>query len=112
MAADFEFIGMRVFTPASLLILISGIWLVASSHGEFHFSQFWVYSSLVAFAYSFLSGALYVTPRLKRAKAAWAEEGAASEQGAKIMHGLMVVSRIELAILVFIVYDMVAKPFS
>lgn len=112
MAADFEFIGTRIFTPASLLILISGIWLVATSDGEFAFRQFWVYSSLAAFAYSFASGLLYLSPQLAKAKEVWAAEGATSERGAQIMRRLLVVSRIELAILFFVVFNMVVKPFS
>jgi uncharacterized membrane protein len=112
LAADFEFVGTRVFAPSSLLILLSGIWLVVRSQGEFAFREFWIWSALVAFAYSFLSGLLYLTPRLEKAKKVWLEEGPSSEQGAQIMHGLFVVARIELAVLVFIIYDMVAKPFS
>jgi len=112
MAADFEFVGTRIFTPASLLIVLSGIWLVTTSDGEFAFDQFWVYASLFAFAYSFLSGALYLSPHLGRAKRVWAEQGATSPEGRKIMRGLIVMSRVELIVLVFIVWDMVAKPFS
>ena len=111
MAGHFEFVGMRVFTPASLAVLITGIWMTVSEE-EWGFDQFWVLAALAMFAFSFLSGALYLGPQLGRAKKIWDAEGPTSEAGAAIMRRLFIVSRIELVLLFLIVYDMVFKPFS
>ena len=78
MAGHFEFIGTRVFTPCSLLVLVTGVWLVLISDGEWAFSQLWVWSSLVLFAVSFGLGAFYLGPSLAKAKKRWTDEGPSS----------------------------------
>jgi len=111
MAGHFEFIGMRVFTPSSLLVLVTGVWLVLISDGEWAFSQFWVWSSLVMFAISFGLGLLYLGPSLGKAKAIWTEEGPSSERAAAIIARLFLIARIDLVLLLLIVFVMVMKPF-
>jgi uncharacterized membrane protein len=109
MAGDFEFIGTRVFTPASLLLLGLGIWMVII--GPWNFGMTWIDLGLAMFAYSFVSGAFYLGPQLTRVKAIAAAEGPASEQVTILVRRLFVVSRVELTFLVLIVLDMVLKPF-
>jgi uncharacterized membrane protein len=109
MAGDFEFIGTRVFTPASLLLLGLGIWMVII--GPWNFGMTWIDLGLAMFAYSFVSGAFYLGPQLNRVKSIAEREGPGSEQVAVLVHRLFVVSRVELTFLVLIVLDMVLKPF-
>ncbi len=109
MAGDFEYIGTRVFTPASLLLLGLGIWMVVI--GPWNFGMTWIDLGLAMFAYSFVSGAFYLGPQLSRVKAIAAGEGPGSEQVAILVRRLFVVSRLELAFLVLIVLDMATKPF-
>jgi uncharacterized membrane protein len=109
MAGDFEFIGTRVFTPASLLLLGLGIWMVII--GPWNFGMTWIDLGLAMFGYSFISGAFYLGPQLTKVKAIAATEGPESEQVAVLVRRLFVVARVELVFLVLIVLDMVTKPF-
>ncbi|HEY1330160.1 MAG TPA: DUF2269 family protein [Actinomycetota bacterium] len=108
-AVDFEFVGTRVFMPASLILLGLGIWMVIIGPWSFH--QFWVAIALGMFAYSFVSGAFYIGPTLGKVKRAWEQEGAASREVPVLVRRIFLASRIELALLILIVADMVLKPF-
>lgn len=109
MAAQFEFVGTRVFMPASLVLLVLGVWMVLIS-GAWSFSQFWVLAALAMFAYSFASGAFYLGPSLGKVKALYAAEGVGSQAAEELMRKLFRFSRIELVLLILIVFDMVLKP--
>ena len=109
-AGQFEFVGTRVFMPASIVLLGLGIWMVAMGPWSFH--QFWIIIAFAMFAYSFVSGAFFIGPQLRRMKMAWDAEGAASQQVPILIRRIFMVSRIELVFLVLIVADMVLKPFQ
>ena len=55
-----SFAGLRVFTPAVLIVLLSGLWLVLAG-SEWNLTQTWVLVALAAFAAAFLIGALYLS---------------------------------------------------
>jgi uncharacterized membrane protein len=104
-----EFIGTRVFTPASLLLLILGIWMVII--GPWDFGMAWIDLGLAMFVYSFVSGAFYLGPQIRRTRVVAASEGIDSDQVSVLIRRIFLVSRIELVFLVLIVLDMVLKPF-
>jgi hypothetical protein len=64
------------------------------------------------FAYSALSGILHLNPQLAKTRRLAEVEGAASPDVNSKIRGLLMASRIELALLILIVFDMVVKPFS
>jgi len=107
--ADFEFVGTRVFMPASILLLGLGIWMVAI--GPWSFGQTWILLAFAMFAYSFVSGAFFLGPQLKKTKEVADEKGADSAEVGELTRRLFLVSRVELVFLVLIVADMVLKPF-
>lgn len=109
MAGHFEFIGTRIFTPVSLVLLGLGIWMVAI--GPWSFGMTWIDLAFLMFAYSFVSGAFYLGPTLKKARETADREGVDSEQVQVLLKRLFTVSRVELAFLILIVMDMVLKPF-
>jgi uncharacterized membrane protein len=109
MAEDFEFVGTRIFTPASLLLLGLGIWMVII--GPWNFGMTWIDLGLAMFAYSFVSGAFYLGPQLQKVKAIAGREGVDSPQVTILIRRLFVVGRVELTFLILIVADMVLKPF-
>lgn len=110
LSGHFEFIGTRIFTPASLLILLTGIWMTIAE--DWGFDNFWILAALAMFAYSVLSGILYLSPQMARAKKLFDQEGSSSEAAAEIIKKVFVVARIEAVLLILIVADMVFKPFA
>jgi uncharacterized membrane protein len=111
-AADFaghiEWVGTRIFTAASLLLVILGVWMVIDAPA-WTFGQFWILAALVMFGYSFLSGLLYLGPKSAQLKKMLSTEGP-SERTSALMRRMFIVGRIELVLLILIVFDMVLKP--
>jgi uncharacterized membrane protein len=108
-AGELEFVGTRIFVPASLILLILGIVLVID---RWAFEQFWIIAAIVMFAFSFISGAFYLGPQSGKLKKLYETEGTESAEAPALIRKLFVVSRIELVLMVLIVFDMVLKPGS
>ena len=66
-SGDVEWIGQRLLSPASLLVVIFGVLLVIDQDG-YDFSQFWIWIALVAFALSAGTGAGFLGPESGRIK--------------------------------------------
>lgn len=107
-AKDSETIGMRVLMPASLLTLIFGFALMAE--GGLAYDQFWVIFGLAVFAASFLAGMGFFGPESGRIAKLTAQHGATHPEVQARIRRIFLLSRIELVLLVAVVFDMVAKP--
>ena len=103
-----EFVGTRVYTTASLLLVILGVWMVAI--GPWDFGMLWVDLGIAMFLFSFVSGAFYIGPQLKKLAAVAEAEGPDSPRVDELIGKVFLVSRVELALLILIVFDMVLKP--
>ena len=108
-AGEVEFVGTRIFTPASLTLLILGIVMV---NDRWAFDQFWIIAAIAMFAFSFVSGAFYLGPQSGKLKKLYGTEGTDAAGAPVLIRKLFVVSRIELVLMVLIVFDMVLKPGS
>jgi uncharacterized membrane protein len=111
LAGDAEFFGTRVFMPAALVVVVAGVSLVLN--GGWGFGHLWVILALLAFAYSFITGAFYLGPQSGRIKKGIERQGGSAEGDvADMIKKVLTVSRIELGILIVIVFLMVFKPGS
>jgi uncharacterized membrane protein len=110
-ARTLSYVGLRVFTPAVVVVLVTGVWLVFAE-GSGDFTQLWVVLALAAFLVAFLIGAAYLSRsaiRLERVMSAPAPDIAAAREAlGRWLLGYGVV----LAVLVFALWDMVFKPGS
>lgn len=105
---DAEFVGMRVFMPSAILLLLSGI--AAAVNGDWPMGQNWITFGFIMFAASFVSGAAFLGPESGRiAKLIEARGPDAPEVGARIRR-ILTVSRVELVFLLAVVWNMVVKP--
>ena len=107
-ARDAEWIGMRVYLPASILVLIAGIGLVLE--GPWEFGTFWVLFGLVAIFASAITGATFIGPESGRIGKLMAERGPEDAEVRQRMGRIFLVSRIELVVLLLVVADMALKP--
>ena len=107
-AADLEWVGLRQFTPASLLVLVSGIW--AASEGNWDFGETWISIGFAGWAASFLVGVGFFGPEGGRIARLVAAEGPASGRVLARIERLLVLSRLELVVLLVVIWAMVAKP--
>jgi uncharacterized membrane protein len=97
-------LGERMFTPASLLVVIAGIGLMID--GNWDWDQLWVIFALVTFAASFLTGVLVLAPIAKRIPVV----GPTTPTGRALIERLFTILRIDLAFMYAIVFAMVVKP--
>jgi uncharacterized membrane protein (DUF485 family) len=101
-----SFLGLAVFLPAILVVLLSGIWMVLDFSGDF--AKLWILFGIGALVAAFLIGAVYLSRsaiRFDRLTKSGDLEGARSALG-NWLAGYVIV----LAIVVFAVWDMVFKP--
>lgn len=107
-AGDAEWIGMRVFMPASLLVIIAGGWMVYD--GAWSLEHEWVAIGLALYVLSFLTGMGFLGPESGRIAKLTAEHGPGHAEVQRRIRRVLLVSRIELIWLVAIVALMVFKP--
>jgi uncharacterized membrane protein len=106
-AREAEAVGLRVFAPASLVLLGLGFWLI--HEGSWPYDT-WIVLALIGFGFSFVTGIAFLGPESKRIAAAIDADGPDSPAVVSRIRRVLVVSRIELAILVLLVFDTVPKP--
>jgi uncharacterized membrane protein len=104
-----EWIGPRLYMPASLAVLGFGIAMVAVSE-TWSIGDLWIILGLVGIAISAIGGAVFFGPQAKRIGEALRSEGAESERAQALIRRLFVVGRVDLLLLLLIVADMVLKP--
>jgi len=105
-----EWLSMRVFMPASLVILAMGI--VLMHKGDWGYGQFWTLFGLIAWGVSFVVGAAFLGP--ESGKLAKLIEAKGPEDPAVIarLNRIIAVARLDVVLVMLIAADMVAKPFS
>src|SRR5437879_7109973 len=105
-----ENLSTRLFIPSSLAVLVFGILMMWK--GDLDWGQFWVIVGLVGFATTFLTGIAYLTPQTKKVGELAQEHGAEHPLTQAELKKLLTVVRFDVAMLLVIVADMAAKPFS
>ena len=76
------------------------------------YDQFWLIFGVVAWGLSAATGILFLGPEAKRLNKAAAEFGPKSPRVQARLRRVLLVARVEIALMFLIVFDMVAKPFS
>jgi uncharacterized membrane protein len=99
-------IGERLFTPASILVVLAGVGLMIE--GSWDWSQLWVVFALAAFAGSFVVGVGYLGPTAKKLEAV----GPETPEGQRLIRRVFAVLRVDLTFLYAIVFAMTVKPTS
>jgi hypothetical protein len=105
-ARDIEFISMRTFIPASLILVVLGFVLVHQASWGYHF---WVVFALAVWALSFITGAGFLGPESGRLGKLIEERGVDAEVRMRIER-ILLISRVELVLLALVAMDMVLKP--
>ncbi|MFL6038082.1 MAG: DUF2269 family protein, partial [Gaiellaceae bacterium] len=107
-AKDTEVVGMRVFIPATWVLLLAGIAMMINF--DWSWGQNWIVLGLIAFALSFAVGAGFLGPEGGRIAAIIEREGPASPEALARIHRILLISRCELVVLATVLVNMVVKP--
>lgn len=110
-AKNAEFIGQRIFMPASIILLLVGLWMVFG-WDYWSFTDAWVLVGLAGIAFSIIVGAGFVGPESGRVGKLVAEKGMDDPEVATRISRILRISRIELVVLIVVIWDMTYKPFS
>jgi uncharacterized membrane protein len=110
-ARQATFVGQHMFAPASGVVLAMGIAMVVNSP-VIGFGTAFVIVGLVGFAISFVTGIFVLSPRAKRIVELFETVGAAAPETQIAIREILLISRIDVAVLLIVVADMLMKPFS
>jgi uncharacterized membrane protein len=105
-----ENVASRLFPVMSFVVL--GFGIAMTSNGDIPYDQFWLIFGLVAWALSAATGILFLAPESKRLNKAAAEHGPNAPEVQARLRRILLVVRVDVALMFLIVFDMVAKPFS
>ena len=105
-AGDIEVLGMRVFMPSSLLLIVTGVGLVLN--GNWDWSEPFISVGLLVWLISFVAGIAYLGPTSGRIKAEM-QAGGATPRAQQLIGNVLRYSRIELVLLWIVVFMMVVK---
>lgn len=103
-------VGERLFAPAGLVVLLMGIALMLNTN--LGWGKFWILAGLVGYAITFFTGIAVLSPLSKQIKAAAEEHGPTDPATMALIARILVVARVDVAVLLLVIADMVTKPFS
>ncbi len=106
-AGQVEWLGTRVLTPSAVVILIAGVFMVLDA---WSFELLWVVIGLAGFSYSLVTGAVLLGPLSGKTGKLIEERGAEDPEVQGNIRKLFMYSRIELVILIVVVFAMTVKP--
>jgi uncharacterized membrane protein len=106
-------VGDKVFTPSSLLVLASGIAMMLNDTGDlaWDWESFWVVFGLLGFASTFTIGIGILSPMAKKVRGLMQTVGPDAPETQAAISQILLVARVDVAVLMLVVVDMVAKPF-
>jgi uncharacterized membrane protein len=107
-AKDSEVIGMRLFIPATWLLLLAAIGMMLNL--DLTWGQNWIVLGLIAWALSFVLGAGFLGPEGGRIAKVIERDGPESPEAQARIRRILLFSRMELVILLTVVVNMVVKP--
>jgi hypothetical protein len=108
LAKQAEWGAMRIFVPASFVALAMGIGMTIN--GDLDWGQFWLVFGLVAWAIPTAVGIGFLTPRINKLNKLIEERGSDDYAVTAAVQPILLAARLDIALLLLIVVDMVVKP--
>ena len=108
-ARDTEAIGMKIFLPASIVLLLAGILMVLDTPG-IDFTDAWIVIGLGGIVSTIVIGAGFLGPEAKRLAELVEEKGDTDPEVVSRISRILTIGRIDLAILLIVAANMVIKP--
>jgi uncharacterized membrane protein len=105
-----EAVAGRLFPLMAFVVL--GFGIAMTINGKIGYDQFWIIFGLVAWGLSAATGILFLGPEAHRLNKIAAEHGPKSPEAQARLRRILLVARVDIALMFLIVFDMVAKPFS
>jgi uncharacterized membrane protein len=110
LAGQAAFVGEKLFAPAGGLVLLAGIAMVIDGH--LGWNHFWVIAGLVGYASTMVTGMAVLSPLAKKVGQSIEAHGPEHPETIALIKRILLVARVDVAVLLLVVADMVSKPFS
>jgi uncharacterized membrane protein len=104
-----SYAGLRVLMPAVVVVLVSGLWMVLTG-SAWSLTQLWIILALIAFAAAFVIGAVFLSRSALRLERVASESPPDLEVAHAAIGRWLTGYAVVLAILAFVLWDMVFKP--
>ena len=104
------FVGEKLFAPAGLVVLFMGIGMMINTN--WGWGKFWVVAGLVGYALTFVTGIALLSPQAKKIEALSESKGPTDPETLAAISRVLLIARLDIAVLLLVVADMVTKPFS
>jgi uncharacterized membrane protein len=109
-ARQATFAGEKLFAPAGGIALVFGIAMVINQH--IGFGTTWIDIGLAGWALSFVTGIAVLAPRSRKIVELCDTVGAAAPETQAAIREILLLARVDVAVLLLVVADMLMKPFS
>jgi len=103
-------VGEKLFAPAGLVVVAMGIAMMLNTN--WGWGKAWIAIGLAGYAITFVVGIGVLSPLAKRIVAVTEEKGPSHPDTLALVQRILVIARVDVAMLVLVVVDMVVKPFN
>ena len=103
-------VGEKLFAPAGLIVLLMGIGMMINTN--WGWGKFWVVFGLLGYAATFAVGLGVLSPRAKKLSSLMETQGPTAPETQAAIKEILLIARVDVAVLLLVVADMVVKPFS
>ncbi len=101
-------VGEKLFAPAGLVVVAMGIAMMVNT--DWGWGRFWVIAGLVGYAITFVTGVGVLAPLAKKVTALVDDKGPADPETMAAIGKILMIARVDIALLLLVVVDMVTKP--
>jgi uncharacterized membrane protein len=109
-ARQAAFLGQRVFAPAGIVVVLMGVAMVQNK--SYGYDHFWISFGLLGFLSTFVIGVAILAPRSKALAKLIDAKGTDAPEVKAAISKILLIARADVAVLLLVIVDMVAKPFS
>ena len=109
-AKQAAFMGEKVFAPVGLVTFLMGIAMMINT--SWGWGHFWVIFGLLGYAATFSVGIGILSPLAKKIDESAAANGPTHPETLALIDRIMTIARVDIAVLMLVVIDMVTKPFA
>ncbi len=110
-ARQATFVGEKLFAPAGGIVFAMGIAMVIN-RPDIGFNTTWVDIGLAGWLISFVTGIGVLAPRARKLVELFETAGADAPQTQAAIRQILLIARVDVALLLVVVMDMLMKPFS
>ena len=109
-ARQAAFVGEKVFAPAGLVVFLMGVAMMLNT--DWGWGRFWIVAGLIGYAVTFVTGIAVLSPLAKKIEVSAEQNGPTAPVTMALISRILVIARVDVAVLFLVIADMVTKPFS